>query len=184
MDEKRPTWERIRTRAGPDLKLFRVRFDWKRNPRNGRTMRAIVLEAPDWVNVVALTAEGKAVVVRQHRHGVGQVTTEIPAGIVEGGEDSRETAVRELREETGYTTDDWEYLGYVEPNPAFLNNQCHHWLARNAARTDPVELDDGEDIVVGEMSLAELRQEMEAGRLRHSLALVALARVFNLWERR
>jgi 8-oxo-dGTP pyrophosphatase MutT (NUDIX family) len=153
------------------------------NPRNSSTVKATVLQSHDWVNVVALTPEGKVVVVRQYRFGSGSLTTEIPAGIIEPGETSQEAAQRELSEETGYSSEEWEYLGYVEPNPAYLDNRCHHWLARNATKTGEPELDEGEDVAVGELSLDEIRSEVTDGRLRHSLALVALSHVFDLLRR-
>ncbi len=170
-----------RSERGASLSLFRTRFDWVQNPRNAHTFRAIVLEADDWVNVVAVTPQKKVVVVHQYRFGTRSMTVEIPAGIMEAGETSKEAAVRELGEETGYAAQEWRYLGYVEPNPAFLDNACHNWLAVDATRVQDPALDVGEDIGVGEMSLQELRQEIRAGRLRHSLALVALAQVFDLW---
>lgn len=174
------SWQRIRSALGPNLKLFRVRFDWVRNPRNAHTVKATVLESSDWTNVVALTPEGKVVVVRQHRFGTGRTTTEIPAGIVEPGETSGEAAARELREETGYESDDWEYLGYVEPNPAFLDNRCHHWVARNAVRVSPPTFDEGEDLETSELSLEEIQREIVEGRFRHSLAFTALCHLFDL----
>ncbi|MDH3456847.1 MAG: NUDIX hydrolase [Gemmatimonadota bacterium] len=179
-DSKQTAWKCLRTTSGPDLKLFRVRFDWLKNPRNAHTVKATVLESSDWTNVVALTPEEKVVVVHQHRFGTGQTTTEIPAGIVEAGETSREASVRELKEETGYVSDDWEYLGYVEPNPAFLDNRCHHWVARNAVLQSAPEPDKGEDVAVSELSLDEIRQEIAAGRFRHSLAFTGLMYLFDL----
>jgi len=179
-EREEPVWERLQTAQGPDLALFQVRFDWMRNPRNAHTVKATVLESRDWTNVVALTPEKKVVVVRQHRFGTGQPTTEIPAGIVEPGESSGEAAARELKEETGYASDDWEYLGYVEPNPAFLNNRCHHWVARSAVQLSPPEPDKGEDLSVSEMSLEEVRREIVEGRFRHSLAFTALMYLFDL----
>ena len=173
-------WECIRTASGPDLKLFRARFDWVKNPRNSHTVKATVLESPDWVNVVALTPEEKVVVVLQYRFGTQEITTEIPAGIIELGETSKEAAIRELREETGYVSEEWEYLGYVEPNPAFLDNRCHHWVARNVVQTMPPKLDDGENLVVNEMSLEDIQREIEEGRFRHSLAFTALSHLFDL----
>jgi ADP-ribose pyrophosphatase len=175
-------WKLIKTEPGPDLTLFRIRFDWMENPRNGYTLKATVVEAPDWINVVALTPENKLVVVRQYRFGSGRVTCEIPAGLPEAGESIQEAAVRELREETGYTSEEWEYLGWVDPNPAFLNNRSHHLLARNARRTHPEALDEGENLVAEELSLEELREEIRAGSFRHSLAICALAHVFDLRE--
>ncbi|RME02049.1 MAG: NUDIX hydrolase, partial [Deltaproteobacteria bacterium] len=148
-----------------------------------RLFRRLILETYDWVNIVARTPEGRFVVVRQYRFGTGHVTSEIPGGMVEPGEDHREAAIRELREESGFTSDQWTYLGAVEPNPAIMNNRCHQWFADQAVRTEPLAQDDGEDIVVETLSLEEIRQEIREGRFCHSLALLALTHVVDLWGR-
>ena len=176
-------WTPIKSAHGPDLKLFKVRHDWMKNPRNNQTMQRVVLESVDWVNVVALTADQKVVVVRQFRFGTGTITTEVPGGMVDADEDPLSAATRELREETGYTSERWEYLGSVEPNPAFMNNLCHHYLAYPAQRTQALDLGEGEDIAVTRLTLEEIQAEIEQGTLRHALALSALSRVFDLWDR-
>ncbi len=176
-----PLWPYIRSEPGPRIPLFNVRLDWLENPRTREVLQRLVLETADWVNVVAVTAEGRVVIVRQFRFGIGKITTEIPGGIVDPGETSGEAARRELLEETGYTTEDWVYLGAVEANPAIQNNFCHHWLARGVMKSGEMELGEGEDITVMEMTLDEIKSEIHGGRLLHSLALSALGRVFNLW---
>ena len=181
-DKNITEWEKMRTETGPDLTLFTARFDWVRNPRNAHILKATVLESPDWTNIVALTPENKIVVVRQYRFGIEESSTELPAGIIEPKETSQEAAIRELREETGYASDEWEYLGYVKPNPAFLNNRCHHWLAKNVIKQSEQEPDEGEDLVVGEMSMDEIKMEILEGRCRDSLSFSALAHVYDLSE--
>lgn len=185
MDDKskRPEmWRRVRSETGPDLKLFRVRYDWMENPRNQKTLKRTVLESVDWVNIVAVTPQNRIIVVRQYRFGTGRITTEIPGGMVDSGETSEQAAARELQEETGYTSSDWQYLGAVEPNPAFQDNLCHHWLALDVEKTEKTDFDDGEDIVVAALSIEEIRSEIKAGYLRHSLALTALSHVFKPFE--
>ena len=88
--------------------------------------------------------------------------------------------MRELLEETGYTAGNWQSLGSVESNPAFMNNHCHFWLARDVVKTDSQSLDAGEDIGVHELSLEELETAIADGRMRNSLSLLALGRVFDL----
>ena len=176
-----PYWKVFRSEAGPDLKLFRVRYDWYQNPRNNKELKRLVLETPDWVNVVALTAGKKIVLVHQYRFGTGLISTEIPGGLIDAGESSLQAAIRELREETGYTSSDWSYLGAVEPNPAFHTNLCHHWLAENVEKTDSPTLDEGEDITVETWTLERLRQAITNGKIKHALALSALSRVPELW---
>jgi 8-oxo-dGTP pyrophosphatase MutT (NUDIX family) len=173
-------WELTRSEAGPELPLFKTRLDWYKNPRNAADMRALVLEAADWANVVALTPEKKILVVRQYRFGIGKFTTEIPAGLIEPGEPHAEAARRELAEETGYIARAWQYLGWVQANPAFMDNLCHMWLALDVTLGGGAHLDDGENIQIAEMSLEEVRQQIRAGEMRNSMTLLALSRVFDL----
>jgi ADP-ribose pyrophosphatase len=146
--ERIKEWQRSAMESGPDLMIFHVRYDWYRSPRTGRTMKRVVLEAPDWVNILALTPTNEILLVRQFRFGSGHITTEIPAGLVDPGETPLQAAKRELKEETGYTSSKWSDLGSVDPNPAFLNNRCHHFLAEDIIKTGEPDLDEGEDIEV------------------------------------
>ena len=173
-------WELLESRGAPHMILFRPRWDRLRNPRTGEALERLVLETPPWVNVVALTPERRLVVVRQYRFGTRTVTTEIPGGMVDRGEAHEAAAQRELREETGYTSERWRYLGAVEPNPAFQDNLCHHWLAEDARLTHTQELDAGEDIEVTTLELDEVRRAIQTGEIRHALVLTALQRILDL----
>jgi 8-oxo-dGTP pyrophosphatase MutT (NUDIX family) len=173
-------WPKSGSEAGPNLFICKARFDILTNPRTGQSMKRTVLETPDWVNVVAMTPEQRLVVVRQYRFGIEDITTEIPGGVVDRGEAHEAAARRELREEAGHTAERWTYLGAVEPNPAFQNNLCHHWLAEDARATHVQELDSGEDIEVTTLSLDEVRGAIRSGAIRHALVLTALARVLDL----
>lgn len=173
-------WEVIRSEPGPALPLFRPRFDYTRNPRTGQQLKAVVLESADWANVVAITPQRKLVVVAQYRFGIGQPTLEIPAGLIEPGETPRQAAERELGEETGYTAARWTSLGWVQANPAFLNNLCHLWLAEDVVCTQPPAPDESEDVQVSELSLDDLPAVIQSGRMRNTFSLLALSQVFDL----
>ncbi len=175
-------WPLLDSWSGPDLRICKVRYDQRENPRNGQQLDCVILESADWVNVVALTPEKEIVTVKQFRFGTGKMTLEIPGGLVDPGETHRAAAIRELREETGYTSDKWTYLGYVEPNPAIRNNYCHQWLAEDVQLTDELSLDVGEDLVVQTCSIKELRTAIENGEMRHSLVLLALSQVLDIWR--
>jgi 8-oxo-dGTP pyrophosphatase MutT (NUDIX family) len=179
-EKNKKSWEVVRSEKGPDLGLFKTRYDWLKNPRNSHTIKAVVLESADWVNVVAITPEKKILTVKQFRFGVSQTTIEIPAGLMDEGETPQQAAMRELKEETGYVSDNWRYLGWFQANPAFMNNICHSWLAQDAIRKYPPQPDEGEEISIAELSLDEIRKEIEQGNMRNSLSLVALSQVFDI----
>ena len=173
-------WDCNGQRRGPDLRVFRARFDRLRNPRTGTELEATILETPQWANVVPLDENGNIILVRQYRFGVREFTLEIPGGIVERDEDPADAARRELREETGYTTAGVEFLGASQPNPAFHDNLCHHFLARDVMRTDAPQLDSGEDVEVLAVPRAEVAAAVRGGRIQNALVVTALARVLDL----
>lgn len=179
-DETPPVWPLIKSEAGANLMLFKVRYDHMENPRTQRVFKRLVLETHNWVNVVAFTKDRQLIVVRQFRFGAGEITTEIPGGVMDPGEEHGETARRELREETGYTSSNWTYLGCVQPNPAFHDNLCHHWLAEDCELTDELDLDEGEDVRVLTLDPEQVRADIQSGAIRHSLVLTALSRVMDL----
>lgn len=174
-------WDKVDSIPGPELPLFRVRLDAMRHPTQPYVHRCLVLEAPDWVNVVAMTSDRRLVMVEQYRFGSGEISLEPPAGIVEPDEAPLAAAQRELLEETGYGGGTWRYLGAVQPNPAFLSNLCHHWLAEDVVLQRPPQPDPGEALRVGLMTPQAVRDAVAAGRVQHVLAHSALSRVFPLW---
>jgi 8-oxo-dGTP pyrophosphatase MutT (NUDIX family) len=179
-DGRPRAWPLISRRHEPSLILFRPRWDRLRTPRTDEEFDRLVLETPDWVNVVALTARRELVLVEQYRFGSGDVTLEIPGGVLDRGEEHGAAARRELAEETGYTGGTWRYLGAVQPNPAFHDNLCHHWLAEGVELTQGQGLDAGEDIAIRTLPLDEVGAAIADGRIRHALVLTALCRVLDL----
>jgi ADP-ribose pyrophosphatase len=174
------SWRVVRSERGPEFNIFKMRFDWIVNPRNDKTLQAIVLEATDWVNVVALTPQERIVAVSQFRFGIRRHSLEIPAGLVDPGESPLEAAKRELEEETGYTAREWKSLGWSFANPAFLDNRSHHFLALDAQRTSDPHPEDGEDLGTFEITLDEAKQAIQTERMRNAQTLLALSRVFDM----
>jgi ADP-ribose pyrophosphatase len=178
-NNEHPTnWECLRSEEGPDLKLFRARFDYMRNPRNGATERMIVLSSTDSVNVVALTKAQTLLFVRQFRFGISQDTLELPGGIVDPHEDPLDGAIRELREETGFTAKKWTSLGKVASNPVFMDSYVHHYLAEEAECTHAMQLDEGETVEVWEIPIEEARRLLLSRNFSHPHTISALLNFF------
>jgi ADP-ribose pyrophosphatase len=181
-DKSLKNWSILRSEEGPDILLFRVRYDWVENPRNSMQFKRVVLECPDWVNIIAVTPEKNVILVHQYRFGTRTITTEIPSGLVDPGETHAMTAQRELLEETGYASEEWKYLGAVQPNPAFQNNLCHHWFAQNVRKIQEPSLDAGEDIRVSFCDISDIQKKISDGEISHVLALSAFSRFQDLWR--
>ena len=96
------SWTLLGSRNVSDHKIFRLRHDLYRFEPSGIERDFVVLDTPSWVNVVPVTADGRVVLIRQYRHGIQDVTLEIPGGIIDDDEPPEAAAARELQEETGY----------------------------------------------------------------------------------
>ncbi len=163
-------------------RVFTIRSDQVKSQLTGRAFTVDRLIGPDWVNVVAITAERRIVLVRQWRFGTRSFTWELPAGLVERGEDPLLAGLRELREETGYAPRDQaqaRVIGVVHPNPAFMSNVCTTVLATDCVLVGEQELDPSEEIEIATVPLDELPARVAAGELSTALGLVGL----YWWER-
>jgi ADP-ribose diphosphatase len=167
-------WQIVQSEHTADYHVFRTRVDTARSPRSGDLHQFVVLDTPDWVNIVALTPEDRVILVRQFRHGLRSLSLEIPGGMVDPGESAEEAARRELLEETGFSAASWERLGIVHPNPAIQNNRCTTFLALQCERVGEQTLDATEDIDVELVPVFELPQLVSSGQITHALVLNAL----------
>ena len=128
-----------------------------------------VIEYPDWVNAFALTEEGKVIMVKQYRHGIGEVGIELPGGVAEKGETPEEAVRREMKEETGYEFKTCEYLGKISANPSTTNNLTHMFLATGGKKTAEQKLDEMEDLELEFMSVAEVKELVRQNKIMQSL---------------
>lgn len=142
-----------------------------------------VLEYPSWVNVIAIDTDGMYVMVRQYRHGLGVMSTELCAGVVEEGETPEQAARRELLEETGCTGGRWELQCVISGNPSTTNNLTYCFLADGVEHTCGQNLDATESIEVLRVSRGELLRMMKSDSMKQSLMLASLWRHFYLTDR-
>jgi len=176
-------WEKIRSKFIGDFRIFKLRSDFKISPRTGREHDFFVLDSVNWVNVIAITPDQKLVMVEQYRHGSNTVELEIPGGMMDADEsDPVATAVRELREETGYAGERARELGKIWSNPAILTNTTYTVLIENCELKHGLEFDSGEDLITKLVPVAEIPKLVADGKIGHSLVVVALY-YFDLWQR-
>jgi 8-oxo-dGTP pyrophosphatase MutT (NUDIX family) len=166
-------WKRLRTGKELDFKILRIREDWVLNSRNGSEHPRVIIDAPDWVNVIPVTENQELVMIRQFRAGIWAYTLEIPGGMVEPGEEPIETAGRELEEETGYRPAHIELIGTVHPNPAIQSNLCFSFLATGCEKVHAGALEEGEDLTVELFERSAIPGLIKSGEIKHALVVAA-----------
>lgn len=174
MNSKLGDWEHISSERGPNIGPLQTRFDNLKNPRNNKDVKILVIEGRDAVNAVAITKEQEIILVRQLRFGTGEMSIELPGGLMDEGETQLEAVKRELREETGFTGVRWRYLSTVASNPVFMNNYIHTWIASGVELTHPTEMDEAEDIEIFKVKAPELKKMLLNGEFSHPHAVSAV----------
>lgn len=137
-----------------------------------------VLEYPTWVNVVAITKEGKYIVERQYRHGLDEILFELCAGTCEPDEEPIDAAKRELLEETGYGGGHWSLIGRYAPNPNSMNNWCYTFLAEGVSKVQEPHQEPTEDIQVRLVTKRQLLDLMQNGQIVEGIMLAPLWQFF------
>jgi 8-oxo-dGTP pyrophosphatase MutT (NUDIX family) len=128
-----------------------------------------MLDLPDWVHVLALTGDDRAVLVRQWRPGLERASLELPGGVMEPGEaDPVAAGRRELLEETGYAAAEFSALPPLSPDPARMNNRLRILLALGAERVAEQRPDPTEDIAVELQPVADLLEGLGRGAVANA----------------
>jgi len=155
-------------------RIFAMRDLECHHPDKDVTHRFFTLTSPDWINIVAITEDGRFIMVRQHRLGTDEITMETPGGLAEENEPPEETARRELREETGYEAGEVHLLKKLTNNPAIFNNYIYYYYAANCKKVHEQNLDAAEDIEVVTCSRDEIIDMINHGLINHTIIVCAL----------
>jgi len=188
-------WKLLKTEYLVDAPWLKVAKETCELP-NGKVIDDFyTLWQPDWVLILARTAEGKWVMTEQYRHGTGKIALEFPAGIIDKGETPEQAALRELQEECGYCVDprlredddgareddkghreDDEgkairYLGKFPVNPDRHRGVFHVVFIDGVVKSGSTHFDSTEDIESLELSDEDLQKKMADGTFNHPLQI-------------
>ena len=159
--------------------ILHVQKDAVRLP-DGNTASREVIRHIGAVCVIPVTEENEVIMERQYRYPINRVIWEIPAGKLDAAnEDWLDAAKRELREETGYTADDWTMIGEFYGAPAYSDERIGMFLARGLHKGER-HLDEDEYLDVVNVPLKELADAVMSGEISDAKTQVAILKAAKL----
>ena len=166
-------------------KMFNVLEKEYINPENNINFIAQVLELPSWVNIIGTDEDGNILLIKQYRFGTDTIELEIPGGIIEPKESPKKASIRELKEETGYDIKSIRQIGFVNANPAIMNNKCYTFLAELSEK-GAVKFDPNEIIETEFASPNQVKNYLYEGKITNAYVICAFLWyfVFNLNDKK
>ena len=173
-------WRELTRETVADGRVFTVERSMAESPVDGKGRPFHRIRSVDWAQILPITRDDEAVLVRQYRHGAQRITLEIPGGLVDAGEDPTKAALRECLEETGYRARSALPLGVMNPNPALFAHRLHCFYATDVEPERAIQNTDREVTEVVLVPVAELEGLLLAGEIDHALVAGTLWRYVRL----
>ena len=151
-------WKTIKSEPLVDSRWVKVRKDSVDLPNGQHIDDFYAISLNDAAAIVALDDAGNIVLKREYRYCLDRDLIEVPAGGFERGEDGMTVAKRELLEETGYVSDDWQYIGATVESSAKLTNYMHLFFANHCRKVGEQNLDPTEEL---DVLVVPLKQAVE-----------------------
>ena len=162
-----------------DCRVFEVLRTRARSPVDQSVHDFFRIASPDWAQIVPVTGDDEVVLVRQYRHGSDELSLEVPAGMIDAGEDPATAAARECLEETGYRVRNVRLLGVMRPNPALFTNRLHAFVADGAERVAEIAQTATEQTEVELVPVDAIAAMLCDGRIDHALDVALLWRFLH-----
>jgi len=169
------SWTTIGREKIADCRVFSVhkQVSTRTTGDSSETHDFFVFRPNDWVNVIPVTRDHQIVMIEQFRHGIEQITLEIPGGMIDLEETSAVAGRRELMEETGYCGEDLIFLGRNHPNPAIQSNICDTFLSLNVEQIQVPSFDSTEEVAIRLVPVKKIPALIKSGVITHALVIVA-----------
>ena len=162
-------WQILSSEYISKHQYFTARKDKCQTPDGKIIDEYFVVELPTTACAVAVSKEGKVLMVKQYRHPIEETILEIPGGFVDKGETPADAMIRELQEETGYKFTEIKEVGRIAANPGVLNNFTYLFLAEGGEKTSDQKLDKNEELEVEEISVEKLKALFLENKIVQSL---------------
>jgi ADP-ribose pyrophosphatase len=175
LDKPLLPWEKLSSEYLYNDTWFTFRKDRVKKGSGKEMYPYYVLEYSNWVNVFPVTTDGKVILQKQYRYGLGQFSIEIPGGVMDPHEtDPMEAAKRELLEETGYSCGKIIQTSIISPNPATSNNLTYGFLATDCTLTHIPSFDENEELEVMLASIEEVKELIRENKIIQSLHVTSM----------
>ena len=167
---KERTWKVLESTYLHRKPWLTVRSERVELPNGNQIPEYFVFEYPDWINVIAITKDKKFVFVSQYRHGLGETSYELCAGVCEKEDGSPlVSAQRELLEETGFGGGNWSEYMTISANPGTHTNLTHCFLATDVEPVAPQHLEDTEDLAVHILTLENVLELLKTDQIKQAI---------------
>jgi len=170
------SWRELSRETVADARIFTLERSMAESPVDGQARAFHRIRSVDWAQLLPITANNEAVMVRQYRHGPQRMTLEMPGGLIDPGEDPATAAQRECLEETGYRARSVYPLGSVNPNPALFAHRLYSFYATDVEPERAIQNTGSEVTEVVLVRVADLEGLLLAGEIEHALVVGALWR--------
>lgn len=172
-------WRVTESSYAIETPFLRLRKDTIALPDGHVIADYFVRESRGFVVICAVTPQNEIVLVHQYKHGIGREILELPAGAIDPDESPHDCAVRELREETGYTAPQMQFVRSFIVEPTNSNTIAHLFVALDARKTSEQDLDVTEQIAVELVPSARVREWLRDGTLD---CMPHVAALYLLWD--